>query len=548
MAGRLDDLGGAARTTALAPKRARPGTLLDRALGALDRLVARPVEESRPVALPSPRAGLPAFALLDRRLIVPVVVLATVFLFCFIRQTDGDWWWHLRTGQLIWQTGAIPTTDPYSFTNAGRPWVVHEWLFELLSYLGFRALGYNGLSLVMALVFTATFTLHYLLLRALGAGRVLAGLLVLWSGLLSFMLVTMRPQMFSYLFLAIELWCLYLYRAGERRAVWLLPPMFLLWVNLHGAWIMGLGTLALFIAGEWLNARTRGERAVLRPALGALALGTAAVAVNPQFLAIYLFPLTFIGPGSATMKYIQEWQAPNFHDFIGYVFGLTVLVLVLLGLRRPRFDYTLALWTLAFTYLGFSALRHLPLFALVVLPVLAQQLPAAWRGPERPYRENRLTGLVNWLLTAGTVGAIATVILGNPLAQLGREPNLTSYPVAAVAYLRDHPGGGNLLNYDGWGGYLIEELYPTRLVFIDTRVDFYGRAFLEEYIAVARLQPNWRAVFQRYDIALVLMPPDSVLVTALRDDPNWRVVLEDHDAVLLARVNAAASATPAAAR
>src|SRR5438067_13810645 len=209
--------------------RAAADALLDRLLGALAPLVAEPgLELSRPVALPAFRAGLRGFVFLDRRLMVPVVLLGALFVFCFTRPTDPDWWWHLRTGRLIWEQRAIPAADPYSYTNAGRPWVVHEWLFEVLTYLGYRALGYNGLSLVLGLVLLATFTLHYLLLRALGAGRVLAGLLVAWSGLLTFMTVTMRPQIFSYLFLAVELWCLYLYRSGRRRAVWLLPPFMLL--------------------------------------------------------------------------------------------------------------------------------------------------------------------------------------------------------------------------------------------------------------------------------------------------------------------------------
>lgn len=511
---------------------------LNQALGALDRLVT-PSRETGPrlVALPSPRVGLRCLILLDRRLIVPLTFLAMLFCFSFIRQTDPDWWWHLRTGRYIWDNRAIPTTDIYSFTNTGRPWVVHEWLFELLSYLGYTTIGYNGLSLVMATVFLVTYLLHYLLLRALGVGRVLAGLLLCWTVLLSFMLITMRAHMFSFLFLSIELWCLYLYRAGQRRAVWVVPPLMLLWVNLHGAWIMGLGTLALFIVGEWLNARTRGERAILRPALAALALGVTAIAVNPQGVAIYLFPFSFIGGDSATMRYIQEWQAPNFHDFLGKVFGLSVLLLVVLGLRRPRFDYTLALWTLAFTYLGFSAMRHLPLYALVVMPVIAQLLPDQWRGPERPHRENVLTGVVNWALTFLVVGVVASVILSNPYAQTQREPNLKTYPVAGLAYLRDHPEGGNLLNYDGWGGYLIDQLYPHRPVFIDTRVDLYGRAFLEEYIAVTTLKPGWKETLRRYDIAQVLLPKDSALIAVLREDPGWRVVLEGDEETLLERVS-----------
>lgn len=516
----------------------RWGALVDRALGALGQIVAQPGPEAlatRAVVPPSPRAGLRPLALLDRRLIVPLCVFSVLFCFCFLRQTDPDWWWHLRGGQDIWEARAIPTVDPYSYTVAGQPWVVHEWLFEVLTFLGYRAVGYRGLALIMALVVLATYTLHYLLLRALGAGRVLAGALVTWTCLLTFMLITMRPHLFTYLFLSIELWCLYLYRSGRRRAVWILPLLMPLWINLHGGWIMGLGTLALFILGEWLNARTHGERAPLGPALGALALGTALVPLNPHGLALYLFPFGFIGAESATMKYIQEWQAPNFHDFLGLVFGLSVMTLVALGLRRPRFDYTLALWTLAFTYLGFSAMRHIPLYALVVMPVIVQQLPAAWRGAERPYRENLLTGLVNWGLVLLVVGVTARVMLGHPLAQLGREPNPATYPVEGLAYLREHPDGGNLLNEDGYGGYLIAQLGPARPVFIDTRVDLYGRDFLEEYITVAKVRPGWKDVLERYAIAQVLMPKDSTLVAVLREDPAWRVVLEGEEEVLLER-------------
>src|SRR3954454_10256615 len=246
-------------------------SLTERAIGLLNDITAQPREEDRrAVALPSPRAGLRFLVGLDRRLLVPLTMLLGLLFFCFIRQTDYDWWWHLRVGQDIWQHRAIPAVDTYSFTRAGQPFVVHEWLFELLNYLVYRAFTYRGLVVLMAVIVLATYTLHYLLLRALGTGRVLAGALVTWTLVLSFMGITMRPHLFSALFLSLELWCLYLYRGGQRRAIWLLPPLMVLWVNLHGAWIMGLGTLLLFIVGEWLNARTRGEDTNLRPALGVL--------------------------------------------------------------------------------------------------------------------------------------------------------------------------------------------------------------------------------------------------------------------------------------
>lgn len=491
----------------------------------LNELTAQPTAvEERAVAPPSPRAGLRFLLGMDRRLLVPLSILLGFFFFCFLRQTDYDWWWHLRVGMDIWARGALPTTDNYSFTRAGQPFVVHEWLFEVLTYLGYRAFGYRGLVIGMALIVTATYTLHYLLLRAVGVGRVLAGALLAWTMVLSFMAITIRPHLFSALFLSVELWCLYLYRGGHRRAIWLLPPLTILWVNLHGAWIMGLGLLALFIVGEWLNARTRGERATLRPALGTLGASLLAALVNPTGPELLLYPLGFIGGESATMRYIQEWQPPNFRDAMGLAFALSLLLLATLGLRRPRFDYTLALWALAFGYLGFSAMRHIPLYALVVMPIIAQQLPARWRGKEWPYRENAMTAAVNWLLLGVVAGTMAWIVFSNPLAQIRSTPNLKGYPTESLAYLRDHPGG-NLLNEDGWGGYLITNL-PERPVFIDTRVDFYGREFLEEYITATKIRPGWREVLRRHDISLILLSPDSQLIAVLRDDPAWRVVVD----------------------
>ena len=513
--------------------------LLDRLLAWGNGLLAAPLEERpRAVVLPSPREGWRYLVGLDRRLIVPLSMLFGFFFFCFLRQTDPDWWWHLRIGQDIWAAKAIPATDTYSFTRSGQTFIAHEWLFEVLTYLGLQAFSYQGLVIGMALVVTATYLLHYLLLRAVGAGRVLSGVLLAWTMVLSFMAITMRPHLFTLLFLSVELWCLYLYRADRQRFVWLLPPLTLLWVNLHGAWIMGVGTLGLFIVGEWLNGRIHGEPIRLRNAILALGGMLVAAVANPEGPVLLLLPFSFIGGESAMVLYIQEWQPPTFREAMGLAFGLSVLLLAILGLRRPRIDYTFLLWTLAFGYLGFSAMRHVPLYALVVMPIIAQQLPAAWRGPEWPYRENVLSAIANWVLLGIVVGSMGYIVFANPLAQVRREPNLTTYPVQALAYLKEHPQG-NVLNEDGWGGYLIANL-PERPVFIDSRVDFYGREFLEEYITVVRVQAGWRDVLARYDIQYVLLSPDAPLVAALRDDSNWRVVLEvdeEHEkAVLLERV------------
>ena len=150
-------------------------------------------------------------------------------------------------------------------------------------------------------------------------------------------------------------------------------------------------------------------------------------------------------------------------------------------------------------------------------------------------RETALTGAINWAVTAAAVAALAVTLLGNPLAQTRREPNLTTYPAAGVAWLRAHPEAGRVLNDGRWGGYLIAALGGARPVFVDSRVDLYGRDFLDDYFAVVELRPGWREVLRRHDVALVLMPKESSLVVVLRDDPEWRVVLEGEEETLLER-------------
>ena len=76
--------------------------------------------------------------------------------------TDPDVWWHLKTGQYIAEHMSVPHTDPFSYTRAGRPWIAHEWLTELLLYQIQRVAGWGGLIVIFAGVLCAAFFLLYL--------------------------------------------------------------------------------------------------------------------------------------------------------------------------------------------------------------------------------------------------------------------------------------------------------------------------------------------------------------------------------------------------
>ncbi|MEX7109610.1 hypothetical protein AB2D30_33805, partial [Pseudomonas aeruginosa] len=72
---------------------------------------------------------------------------------------DGDTGWHLVAGAWIVAHAAVPTTDPFSFSVVGRPWVAHEWLSEVAMYASYRAGGWSGVIVLVGVAMAALFAL-----------------------------------------------------------------------------------------------------------------------------------------------------------------------------------------------------------------------------------------------------------------------------------------------------------------------------------------------------------------------------------------------------
>ena len=198
--------------------------------------------------------------------------------------TDPDYWWHVRTGQLIAETGAVPSADPYSFTAAGQPWVAHEWLSELLFYAVQHAVGYAGnVVLIGALGALAAMAL-FATCRLWGVGELAAVLLVLWAFGMSVGSFGVRPQTFTRVLLALLVLVLSLYRRdGNWRWLVAVPPIVLVWTNLHGGFAIGLGLLGLMLLGEAVEVVVRGEgwRCVV-PLAVASAVSIGVTLINPN--------------------------------------------------------------------------------------------------------------------------------------------------------------------------------------------------------------------------------------------------------------------------
>jgi hypothetical protein len=312
--------------------------------------------------------------------------------------TDPDLWWHLRSGQWIIETGHIPHFDPFSFTRPGHVWVAHEWLTEILFYELWKHIGPAALIVFSAIITTAGFMLlYYRCLRA-GIQPHWAAAATALGALASAPSWGVRPQMFTFTLASLLLW---LIDAGENRPrlLFWIPPLFLLWLNLHAGFALGPALLLAYGIGLVVEVATgntpwQETRPLLLRATLLLLACLVIIPLNPSGTQLYRYPLdTLRSPGMRS--FIGEWFSPEFHSWLYRPFlSLWLLVLTAFAacLSRPkgRMLVPLLLTSLA----ALDAVRHIPIFVLIAIPVVAAALPRSsaahrtetgWQSRFRPF-------------------------------------------------------------------------------------------------------------------------------------------------------------------
>lgn len=463
---------------------------------------------------------------LEQHTVIITLAFLCLFALNFLCPTDPDFWWHLRTGQLIAETGAVPQQDVFSYTALGKPWVAHEWLAELIMYGLYAGGGYVADVAFFSLVITLAYFVVYLLLRRLGVDKTLTTGLILFTIVVRLALWPPRPQLFTFLLFAVYLYVLFSHKQFGRARLWLLPPLMVLWVNMHAGYVIGLFLIGLFVIGELLNRLTHRPAADLKPLFLAGVASALAALINPNTYIAWLYPFTYAGSGNASMRFIAEWQSPDFHDYLWLPFALAIALLMILGPAR-RIDFTYSALVLCFTVMALQSVRHIVLFALVAAPILALRFKE--RGISISLKVKARSSMVsalNLLLLVAVPVLLLVVVLTSPVSQAHATPSTESYPVGGVAYLREHRPAGNLLNTYGWGGYLIYSLYPEYRVFIDGRADVYGDELMEEYMQMNDIGPRWREVLDRHQVAVALVEKEARLAVLLETQPDWRLAYE----------------------
>jgi len=489
------------------------------------------------------------------------VTLAGVFTLALSSFTYFDFWWYLKSGELIVSTQSIPATDPFSFTAQGRPWINHMWATQVLFFALWKIGGRLPLILLKAGVVTATFAIVLLTMRRRGVLPILASaitLLLAWAGREFW---DARPQIFTYLLLGLFLWLLREGWEGRRWNLIALPLLMVAWANLHAGFVTGIAVVGLVGVGSALprlldpEHRREGWR-TLGLAARLLVLVTLASLVNPFGVRALLFPVEVVNT-RAFMVTTHEWFSPNFHNPVYRGFEATVLLLIpAFAWGRARLTTTDVVVSLTFLHLALASVRHIPLFLIAVAAPLADSLGAGvralwacrangWQILER--LRPRLPTL--WPLALAPVTHVAAAVCFVSLAvtmawgtflhpassPLLQDLNERRYPEQTMAFIKRERLPGPLFNDYAWGGYELWRLYPDYQVFMDGRTHVYGRDVLRDFLEVTSVGTRWHAVLDKWKIQTILVPPRSSLARTLQTVGGWRPVFAEREAVVFLR-------------
>jgi hypothetical protein len=464
-----------------------------------------------------------------------LAVLVAITVLTFTTHADPDLWGHVRFGQDILAARAIPAGDAYSFTN-DRPWVNHEWVAELVMAASYELAGSVGLVLLkIALVGL----MLAILLSSLAQDRLPPkprDFLLFLAVAASFSrIVPVRPQLFS-LVLFCALLALLKHSERQPRVLVLMPILFTAWVNLHGGWLVGLGTLLVWSVARVIIPSTASvERLWIASAAILAVLATLA---NPYGIGMWAFLHETVGFGRPE---IYDWQ-PIVHLPLGFVIPWALaLITAILAVVRGGWPLNpvraLVCGMLAIASARVSRLDAF--FGLSVVLLLAPQVAQAWprsrasaNQPEHPRTARppvpRLSQFA--LAAAAVIAGLAiarrpTCVAINP--SWAPEPDIVD---VISPYAR-----GRMLTWFDWGEYAIWFFGPELRVSLDGRREtVYTDRLIADHLDFYFDRPAARDLAERLKPTIIWLPSTLPIVSRLVSE-GWVPIYRGPVSVVLTK-------------
>lgn len=471
-----------------------------------------------------------------------IVTTILVFIILFNPPVDPDMWWHLKSGQTMWQEKTILVQDQFSFTKFGQPWVNAFWISDLIIYFLYNLGGFPFLLFVLACLGAALFALIFSISKGhyfLRSGIILLAAISIspeW---------TARPQVFSFiLFALLNIW-LNKRKNGIVFPLYFLPIFFIIWANMHGGFIWGFFLLFATILGYCFDYFThfslykKAFRTELKQLLIWTTISFLAILINPNGFALWQLPFTTI---SVSISTIQEWMSPNFHNLEMQPF-LWIILLLITGysLSCNRQSFRDIFKVVGFVYLAFVSQRNIPIAVIVMTPLIIEkfsniffnnQLIETISIKEPP--KTKFLFPFRWIFNSLIISVLLVFSFLRINIQLDSNLIEKTYPTNALIAINDIFPTGNMFNSYDWGGYLIWNI-PNHPVFIDGRADLYGEEIINDWWTVVNGTDKALEVLDEYKITLVILEPDWPVIDLLKTN-NWEVIYQDEISIVMKKI------------
>jgi hypothetical protein len=452
------------------------------------------------------------------------ITLAIAFL---LPVTPQDYWWYLRLGRDTLAAGAVPQIDTFSTTRAGSPVVYFSWGAAVLFWLIHQIGGLTLTVLVRGLLVSLAGFLTWYTARHLGAGRIGAALMLLLAVLASSSNWSVRPQLFAYPLFTLAVFILYRWNEGAKKVVYWLPLIGLVWVNLHGSFVM-----LILLSGAAL-VFGRGARRPLALAAAGVLLATL---LNPHGSGSWTYVFNSLTAASS-QQFSVEWRPPLNLGWQMHIFFLWLLAFPLLAAFSPRKPDRLEwAWFLGFGFLALWGERYGIWFVFLLAVFTARMLADFEKkllGDPKPGSPR-----LNLVLSLAFILLPLALLPGLRSAWWSQAPAETeNTPVAATQWLASHPGlPGPLWSEIGFSSYL-EFALPERPVWIDTRFEVFPVEQWQQYRDISNAAWNWSSQLSRTGANLVMISvaEQPGLIQALSGQALWCEIYRDDVAVIYQR-------------
>ncbi|MCB0323286.1 MAG: hypothetical protein KDD69_06910 [Bdellovibrionales bacterium] len=490
---------------------------------------------------------------------ITLYVMAVLVVFGQSMAGDPGLGWHLRAGQWMTDNREVPTHDLFAFTTQGATWIHDQWFGDVLlwwvySLGGFPLLHVGAIGLVVA----AFVAVPGSMLERRGYAPYLIVLTLVLSASTGAIQWLLRPVLFSFMLFALLHRALLRFFDEQQPPLFLapVPALFLLWANVHPAFVLGWMLLGVAV-GVLIVRRDRRVLGVI----GITLLSLIATLCTPHGIALHRKILT-LGSSSGFMSLNREWLAPEWANAF-FPFYLLAALLLLFAIARSGWRTMSGFEGCVVVLLlvaGFVSRRYIPFFAIAApAPLLAMITHFV---DERPARSGKVIGrLVNLITRRSKRGApgmgmmipfamwlwlVVTTVWSQRVPFRSEEDSAIPprFPKQAVELIA-HAPAARVFHTPDWGGYLSWRLYPRESVFIDDRNVLHGEARYREYFDLERERRSWAEAVERYDFRWALLRPQAPLADTLRKSEQWTLVLEEKavdpegDALLFRRNDAA---------